>query len=62
MAANEVLGASVFESIREAREITCQWITACNKDRTDTRLGGIPPAMFRPQVERARNSTFELSP
>ena len=33
MAANEMLDVYVFESLREAREITRQWITVYNEER-----------------------------
>ncbi|MDD9998312.1 MAG: integrase core domain-containing protein, partial [Rhodospirillaceae bacterium] len=53
--------AYVFESLRQVREITRQWITEYNEDRPHDSLGRIPPAMFRRQIETARNSNLELS-
>ena len=58
---HEVLDAYVFESLREVREITRQWITVYNEERLHDSLGNIPPAMFRRQAEKTRNSTLELS-
>lgn len=57
---HEVLDAYVFESLSQVREITRHWITEYNEERPHDSLGKIPPAMFRRQVERARNSTLEL--
>ena len=57
---HEVLNAYVFESLRQMREITRAWITEYNEERPHDSLGKIPPAMFRRQVEKARNSTSEL--
>lgn len=58
---HEVLNAYVFESLRQVRKITRAWITEYNEERPHDSLGKIPPAMFRRQVENARNSTSELS-
>ena len=58
---HEVLDAYVFESLREVREITRQWITVYNEERPHDSLGNIPPAMFRRQAEKTRHSTLELS-
>ena len=58
---HEVLDADVFESLREVREMTRQWSTVYNEERPHHSLGSLPPAMFRRQVEQARNSTLELS-
>ena len=57
---HEVLNAYVFESLRQVREITRAWIIEYNEERPHDSLGKIPPAMFRRQVENARNSTLEL--
>jgi putative transposase len=57
---HEVLDAYVFESLRQVRGITRNWIIEYNEERPHDSLGKIPPAMFRRQVEKARNSTFEL--
>ncbi len=56
----EVLDAYVFESLRQVRQITRDWIHEYNEERPHDSLGKIPPAMFRRQTEAARNSTFEL--
>jgi putative transposase len=56
-----VLNAYVFESLRQVGKITRAWITEYNEERPHNSLGKIPPAMFRRQVENARNSTSELS-
>jgi putative transposase len=58
---NEVLNAYIFESLSQVREITRQWITQYNEERPHSSLGQIPPAMFRRQVENAKNSNFGLS-
>lgn len=58
---NEVLNAHVFESLSQVRKITRQWIKLYNEERPHSSLRQIPPAMFRRQVESARNSNFELS-
>ncbi len=55
------LDACVFKSLREVREITRHWITAYNEEHPHNSLGSIPPAMFRRQVEKARNFILELS-
>ncbi len=57
---HEVLDAYVFESLRQARQITRDWIHEYNEERPHESLGKIPPAMFRRQTETARNSTSEL--
>jgi len=55
-----VLDAYVFESLRQVRQITRDWIHEYNEERPHDSLGKIPPAMFRRQTETARNSTSEL--
>lgn len=57
----EVLDAYVFESLHQVREITRRWIAEYNEERPHDSLGRIPPAMFRRQIETARNSNLELS-
>ena len=57
---HEVLDAYVFESLRQVRQITRDWIHEYNEERPHDSLGKIPPAMFRRQTETARNSTSEL--
>ena len=58
---HEVLDAYVFESLRQVRKTTRQWIAEYNEERPHDSLGRIPPTMFRRQIETARNSTLELS-
>lgn len=58
---HEVLDAYVFESLSQVRQITRQWITEYNEERPHDSLGRIPPAMFRRRVEKAENSSLELS-
>ncbi len=57
---HEVLDAYVFESLRQVRQITRDWIHEYNEERPHDSLGKIPPAMFRRQTETARNSTSKL--
>jgi len=57
---HEVLDAYVFESLRQVRQITRDWIHEYNEERPHDSLGKIPPSMFRRQTETARNSTSEL--
>ena len=57
----EVLDAYLFESLDQVREITRRWIREYNEERPHDSLGRIPPAVFRQQVENARNSSFEMS-
>lgn len=59
---HEVLDAYVFESLRQVRRITRAWVDEYNEERPHDSLGNIPPAMFRRQIENAKNSTLELSP
>jgi putative transposase len=58
---DEVLDAYSFESLRQVREITRDWIEDDIEERPHDSLGKIPPAMFRRPTETARNSTSELS-
>ena len=58
---HEVLDAYVFESLHQVREITRRWIAEYNEERPHDSMGRIPPAMFRRQIETARNSNLELS-
>ena len=57
---DSLLDAYVFESLRQVRQITRDWIHEYNEERPHDSLGKIPPAMFRRQTETARNSTSEL--
>ena len=56
---HEVLDAYVFESLRQVRRITRHWIHEYNEERPHDSLGKIPPAVFRRQVQKAENSSFE---
>jgi putative transposase len=49
---HEVLDAYIFESLRQVREITERWLTEYNEERHHGSSGGIPPAIFRRQVEK----------
>jgi putative transposase len=57
----EVLNAYVFESLDQVREISAEWLQCYNEERPHDTLGGIPPAMYRAQLE-ARTSPLEVSP
>jgi len=58
---HEVLSAYVFESLRDVREITRACVTEYIPDRSHDSFRRIRPAVFRRQIENARNSTSELS-
>ena len=58
---DEVLNAHLFTTIQEVREITYRWLPVYNEMRPHDSLGRIPPAMFREQLDKLENSTFELS-
>ena len=58
---HEVLDAYVFESLRQVRRITRNWINEYNEERPHDSLGKIPPAVFRRRIEKAENSSFGLS-
>lgn len=58
---NEVLDAYIFESLRQVREVTRNWLREYNEDRPHDSLGNIPPAVFRRRLEARQNSSFELS-
>jgi putative transposase len=57
---HEVLDAYVFESLRQVRRITRNWINEYNEERPHDSLGKIPPAVFRRQIEKAENSSSGL--
>lgn len=57
---NEVLNAYVFESLRQVRQITQDWLDEYNEERPHDSLGKIPPAMFRRRLENAGTSNLEL--
>jgi putative transposase len=56
----EVLNAYVFESLDQVREISAEWLQCYNEERPHDTLGGIPPAMYRAQLE-AKSSPFTMS-
>jgi putative transposase len=56
----EVLNAYVFESLEQVREISAEWLQRYNEERPHDALAGLPPAMYRAQLE-ARNSPLEVS-
>jgi putative transposase len=57
----EVLNAYVFESLDQVREISAEWLQSYNEERPHDTLGGIPPAVYRAQLE-ARSSPLPVSP
>ena len=57
----EVLNAYVFESLDQVREISAEWLQSYNEERPHDTLGGIPPTVYRAQLE-ARSSPLSVSP
>ena len=57
----EVLNAYVFESLDQVREISAAWLQSYNEERPHDALAGLPPAMYRAQLE-ARSSPLAVSP
>lgn len=57
----EVLNAYVFESLDQVREISAEWLQSYNEERPHDALAGLPPAIYRAQLE-ARSSPSLLSP
>ena len=57
----EVLNAYVFESLEQVREMSAEWLQSYNEERPHEALAGLPPAMYRAQLE-ARSSPIEVSP
>jgi putative transposase len=57
----EVLNAYVFESLDQVREISAEWVQSYNEERPHDALAGLPPVMYRAQLE-VRNSLLKLSP
>ena len=55
-----VLNAYVFESLDQVREISAEWLHSYNDERPHDTLGGIPPAVYRAQLE-ARSSLLPVS-
>ena len=56
-----VLNAYVFESLDQVREISAEWLQSYNEERPHDALAGLPPAMYRAQLE-ARRSPLEVAP
>ncbi|SLM48704.1 transposase [Nitrospira japonica] len=48
----EVLNAYVFESLEQVQEISAEWLQSYNDERPHDALAGLPPAMYRAQLER----------
>ena len=46
----EVLNAHLFESVGELRVVTDTWLPIDNGERTDDRLGRVPPLTFLPEA------------
>ena len=57
----EVLNAYVFETLDQVREISAEWLQSYNEERPHDAFAGVPPAMYRTQLE-ARHSPCEVSP
>ena len=51
----------MFESLEQVREISAEWLQSYNEERPHDALAGLPPAMYRANLE-ARNSPLPLSP
>ena len=56
----EVLNAYVFESLEQVQELSAQWLRSYNEERPHDALAGLPPAMYRAQLE-TRNSPVVVS-
>lgn len=56
----EVLNTYVFESLEQVREISAEWLLSYNEERPHDTLGGLPPAVYRAQLE-AGSSPVPLS-
>lgn len=48
---NEILDAYTFGSLDEVRELAHEWMDCYNYERPHDALNGIPPALFREQLE-----------
>jgi len=47
----ETLHASVFEWLGQVREISAKWFRSYNDERPHDALAGLPPALYRAQLE-----------
>ena len=56
----EILGAYLFESIREAQEITEAWLRDYNENRPHDSLGRIPPTRYLRRPPNPEKSSYEL--
>jgi putative transposase len=52
----EVLNAYVFESLEQVREISAEWLQSYNEERPHDALAGLPPALYRAQLENQKFS------
>lgn len=57
----EVLNAYLFNTIREVRQITENWVADYNTYRPHESLGNLPPTAFLPRLCNPDVSTLELS-
>lgn len=55
-----MLNAYVFESLDQVREISAEWLQCYNNERSHDALAGLPPALYRAQLE-VRNSPLTVS-
>lgn len=46
-----MLNAYVFESLDQVREISAEWLQRYNEERPHEALAGLPPAVYRAQLE-----------
>jgi putative transposase len=56
----EVLNAYVFESLDQVREMSADWLQSYNEERPHDALAGLPPAMYRAQLEATALSSWQL--
>ncbi|SLM50184.1 transposase (fragment) [Nitrospira japonica] len=42
----------MFESLEQVREISAKWLQSYNEERPHDALAGLPPAIYRAQLER----------
>ena len=56
----EFLNAYLFETLNQVRELAWRWQIDYNEERPHDNLGGLPPAIYRKQLEM-ENSNFKVS-
>ena len=56
----EFLNAYLFETLNQVRELAWRWQIDYNEERPHDSLGGLPPAIYRKQLEM-ENSNFKVS-